>query len=156
MFKLITIIRKYYRKLHSEVSLRSVTKGASNTVYGDINVINRRNLTIGNDCTFNHGTYINAFNPITIGSDVTISAHSCIISTGIDYTAWSKGAKSHLNNSGINIGNHVWIGSNAQIIGNVTISGEYVVVAAGAIVTHDITESNCIVAGVPARIIKRF
>ena len=52
------------------------------------------------------------------------------------------------------IGNNVIIYSGAKIIGDVKV-GNNVVIGANAVVTHDIPD-NCIVAGVPARIIKRI
>nr|WP_324248840.1 DapH/DapD/GlmU-related protein [Streptococcus macedonicus] len=52
----------------------------------------------------------------------------------------------------VTIGNDVWIGGNVTILPGVTI-GNNVVVAAGAVVTKDIPD-NCVVAGVPAKMIK--
>ena len=49
--------------------------------------------------------------------------------------------------------NHVWIGMNATVLKGVTI-GEGSIVAAGAIVTKDVPD-HCLVAGVPAKIIRR-
>ncbi len=54
----------------------------------------------------------------------------------------------------ISIGSDVWIGGNATIVGGVTV-GSNVVVAAGAVVTKDVPD-NCVVGGVPARIIKNL
>lgn len=51
------------------------------------------------------------------------------------------------------IHNNVWIGRNSIICKGVTI-GENSVVAAGSVVTKDVP-SNCIVAGNPAKIVKR-
>ena len=50
------------------------------------------------------------------------------------------------------IGNNVRVFAGAKIIGNVNI-GDDVVVGANAVVVKDVP-SHCIVAGVPARIIK--
>jgi len=50
------------------------------------------------------------------------------------------------------IGNHVYIGAGAKILGDVII-GDDVIVGANAVVTKDIP-SNCVVAGIPAKIIK--
>lgn len=50
------------------------------------------------------------------------------------------------------IGNNVIIGAGAKIIGNVHI-GNNVRIGANAVVTHDVPD-NCVVAGVPAKIIK--
>lgn len=51
------------------------------------------------------------------------------------------------------IGNHVYIGAGAKILGDVTI-GDDVIIGANAVVINDIP-SRCVVAGVPAKIIKR-
>ena len=52
------------------------------------------------------------------------------------------------------IGNNVWLGEKSSIMPGVKI-GNGVVVAANAVVTHDVPD-NCIVAGVPAKIIKQI
>lgn len=51
-----------------------------------------------------------------------------------------------------NIGNDVEFGANCYVIGNISI-GNNVRIGAGAVVTKDVPD-NCIVAGVPAKIIK--
>ncbi len=56
--------------------------------------------------------------------------------------------------SGITIGDNCWIGAKVTILDGVNI-GDGVVVAAGAVVTKDVP-SNCVVGGVPARILKRL
>lgn len=114
-------------------------------------------LKIGDDCRLNSNVYINARSGVTIGNDVTISNGAKIISTGYDIEHWmNTGEKIHITDSSIFIGNHCWIGANAIILPGVNIIGEYVVIAAGAVVTKDITESKVVVAGVPATIIKDY
>ena len=56
--------------------------------------------------------------------------------------------------STIHIGKNVWIGANATVLAGVTI-GDGAVVAAGAVVTKDV-ETNTIVGGVPAKVIKKI
>ena len=143
-------------KLHSRLQLRKVTCHGECSVFGKICIVNRKKLTIGAGCSFNHGVYINAFNPVRIGRDVTLSAGSKLISTGIDYEKWALGEKQHIVNHGITIGDHVWIGADAKILDGVTISGQYVVIAAGAVVTKDITEDYVIIGGCPAKVIKHY
>lgn len=153
------IITNYWNEFilrcNSAFQLRKSKKGTGNYVFGKIAVICPRNLTVGNKCRINHNAYINASNGITLGDDVTLSAGVSLLSTGIDYLSWADGQRSHAG-GGIVIGSHVWIGANATILPGIQITGKYVVIAASAVVTHDISEDYCIVAGNPGRIIKKF
>ena len=159
--RLIDRLNRCIRELKQNRSIGSIAKSVKSVgenfhVFGHVDIICPHNVTMGNDCTLNHNVYINAYCPITLGDDVTLSAGAKVIATGIDVNSWVAGAKCHLKDTEIRIGNHVWIGANAIIRGGVRITGEYVVIAAGAVVTKDITESHVIVAGVPAKIIKRI
>jgi serine O-acetyltransferase len=51
------------------------------------------------------------------------------------------------------LGNHVYAGAGSKILGPVTI-GNNVVIGANAVVVSDVPD-NCLVVGVPAKIIKR-
>lgn len=58
--------------------------------------------------------------------------------------------------NGINrpvIGNHVWIGANATVIGGISI-GDYVTIGAGAVVVKDVPD-HCIVVGNPAHCVEQ-
>lgn len=52
------------------------------------------------------------------------------------------------------IGNDVYISAGARIVGDIKV-GNNVIIGANAVVTHDV-EDNCIVAGVPARLIRKL
>lgn len=52
------------------------------------------------------------------------------------------------------IGDNVTVGSNVVIIGDITI-GDNVIIGAGSVVVKDVS-SNCVVAGNPARVIKKL
>ena len=54
----------------------------------------------------------------------------------------------------VRIGSGSWLGANAVILPGAQI-GEHVVVAAGAVVRGEVPD-RCVVAGVPARIVKRW
>lgn len=98
-------------------------------------------LTIGNNTYFN-GCIVDCSNEINIGSD-------CALADGVRImdNSW------HLSNSGgVKIGNKVWIATNALILPGITI-GDGAIVAAGAVVTKDVP-ARCMVAGVPAKVIK--
>lgn len=78
----------------------------------------------------------------------TIITHDTIIK---DFVEISPGA-TLLGNC--NIGNYSQIGSNATILPKVSI-GENVIVGAGSVVTKDVPD-NCLVVGIPAKIIKEL
>lgn len=81
---------------------------------------------------------------IVIGDGVIICNDVCI------YQNVTIGQK---NNIYPKIGNNVTIYAGAVIIGNVKV-GNNVIIGANSVVTHDIPD-GCVVAGVPAKIIKR-
>lgn len=144
------------RKLNSFVS--PLASCGNNLHIFDIPEISYHNkLKIGNDCRINSNVYINARSGVEIGDDVTLSNGTKILSTGYDLEHWmATGQKVHIEDAPVKIGNHCWIGTNAIILPGVSITGEYVVIGAGAVVTKDITESKVLVAGNPAKIIKHY
>jgi maltose O-acetyltransferase len=85
--------------------------------------------------------------------------HNCMIGPNVGiYTTGSLIESEDRNKSGyaipINIGNDVWIGGSSVILPGITI-GDNSIVAAGSVVTRDVPP-NTIVAGNPARILKRI
>jgi acetyltransferase-like isoleucine patch superfamily enzyme len=96
----------------------------------------------------------------TISGSIRIKDH-VFFGTGVsvltgthDYTEFRLGRMRSGPQAGndIIIEEGVWVASNATVIGPCTI-GQDAVVAAGAVVTQDVPP-RCIVAGVPARVIK--
>lgn len=76
-------------------------------------------------------------------------------SIGANCSIWQQvtiGNKLDKGESKPTIGNNVKICAGAIVIGDIKI-GNNVIIAAGAVVTKDIPD-NCVVAGVPAKIIK--
>ena len=126
-------------------------------LFGEPEISHRNKLKIGNSCRINSDVYLNARSGIEIGNDVTLSNGVKILSTGYDLEQWMlTEQKKHTENTPVKIGNHCWIGTNAIILPGVEISGEFVVIGAGAVVTKSITESNVLVAGNPAKIVKHY
>ena len=72
---------------------------------------------------------------------------NCVIGQGV-----TIGGRSRIPEVPI-IGDNVYIAAGARIIGDVKI-GDGAVIGANAVVIKDV-EENCVVAGVPARVIKR-
>ena len=148
---------RQHAKRGNKIKKEINTCGECLNVFGKVKIFSPERVNIGNNCKMNDQAYLNARSGIVIGDDVTISYAAKIISTGYDVDYWIEtGEKRHFDDKPVVIGNHCWIGAGAIILPGVTISGEYVVVAAGAVVTKDITENKVVVAGNPAKIIKRL
>ena len=78
--------------------------------------------------------------------DRAVIGENCVIGTNVTIGGTSKiyGVPK--------IGNYVQLSTGSKILGDITI-GDHVVVGANAVVIRDVP-SNCVVAGVPAKIIK--
>lgn len=91
---------------------------------------------------------------IYIGNDVSIAHGVSVISGEHNFDSLEENIKDQgVKEKDVVIKDNVWIGAKATVLGGVTI-GEGSIVAAGAVVTKDV-EPFSIVAGVPAKLIKR-
>jgi len=106
-------------------------------------------IRIGERSNLGHRTEIHAGNEIVIGNDVIIS-WDCVI---LDRDYHSVGDIYQDYTKPVTIEDFVWIGCRAIILKGVRI-GHHAVIAAGAVVTKDV-EPYAIVAGNPARVIKK-
>lgn len=92
------------------------------------------------------------------GSKIFVG-ENCLISSGVVFTTGDGHSLLDMDGKRTNyskdiiIGNHVWIGRRVMISKGVTLSDE-TVVGAGAIVTKSFNQSNCVIAGVPGKIVK--
>lgn len=96
----------------------------------------------------NHNLNLSCFEKITIGEGVVISENVTVRDSDDHEIIGSTKPMT----MPIVIGDHVWIGMNVTVLKGVKI-GDGSIIAAGAVVTRDVPE-NCLVAGVPARIVK--
>lgn len=116
-------------------------------------------IIIGDHCSIGEYNHITACNKITIGDGLLTGRFVYIGDNahgGLSFEeAETPPAQRNLKSKGeIKIGRNVWIGDKVSIFGGVTI-GDNVIIGAGSIVTHDVP-SNCMVAGMPARPVKRL
>jgi acetyltransferase-like isoleucine patch superfamily enzyme len=117
------------------------------TVY----VAKNATLELGDGSFINTCSEIECHLYISIGNNCYISDHVNIQDS--DIHAVIENEEKKVTTKPIIIGNNVWIGKKSMILKGVTI-GTGSIIAAGSIVTRDVA-SNCMVAGNPARIIKR-
>lgn len=112
-----------------------------------------RLIYIINNCHVHYSTQIGEGTNIAYGGiGVVIHKNAkigkdCVISSCV-----TIGWRSNLERLPI-IGNNVYIGTGARVLGNINI-GDNVIIGANAVVIDNVP-SNCIVAGVPARIIEK-
>ena len=153
--KISAFFQEIKTRLHTFFQLKKCAYGNHNIVFGKIQITNPAKFKIGSFCRFNDGVLFNSAGGIEIGDDVTISSRCQLLSQGLDIDSWINGERKHKVNN-ITIGNHVWIGAGAIILPGVSITGHHVVIGAGSVVTKSITDSYCIYAGNPAKIIKKL
>lgn len=97
------------------------------------------------------GCYYQGFDKIYIGKNVWIAPNVGIITANHDLTDPDK----HSEGKPVIISDRCWIGMNSVILPGV-ILGENTVVGAGSIVTKSFPDGYCVIAGNPARLIKRI
>ncbi len=114
------------------------------------------NVTIGNRSFIGSNSYIDG--DIKIGSCCSISRNVNLLTRThridqVDKTGRRAGEVFLV--SPLEIGNGVWIGTNATVLPKVKKVGSFAIIGAGAVVTKDVPE-NTIVAGNPARVIRKL
>lgn len=121
-----------------------------------VNFTTNCTINIGDDCTIGTleilmdtpNTTVNIGNDCLIGYGVNIRS-------GDGHTIYDINSKLILNNPDkqIVIGNHVWIGRNVSILKNAVISSN-TIVGMNSMVTKKFVNENCILAGMPAKVVK--
>lgn len=111
-------------------------------------------IEIGDGTTFGK-THLAAIEGkgITIGPDCMFSS-GIIFQTGDAHSILNKKGERINLSKDIRLGAHVWIGMNVMCEKGAVIA-DNCIVGAGSIVTHQFCEKDCVIAGVPARVLKR-
>lgn len=114
-----------------------------------------REMICGNNVSIHEMCYISAVGGLTIGNNVSIAHGSSILTTNHAWDDKTKPIKyNNVTMSPVVISDDVWIGCGVRVLAGVHI-GTRSVVAAGAVVAKDV-ESNTLVGGCPAKVIKRI
>lgn len=121
-------------------------------IFGRFTIVNRKNVSIGEEVSFNSGVFILGRAGVHLGNRVTLSANCMLIDSGLDPDSRdNNGFRQHVD-SPITIEDGVWIGAGAIILAGVTI-GHDSVIGAGSVVTHDVPP-HVLAAGNPAKVIR--
>jgi len=97
------------------------------------------------------GCHIDGRNGIIFGNNVWVGPRVSVISMNHDPNDFY----SYIESRPVVIGDNCWLGANSVILPEVEL-GEHTVVAAGAVVTKSFKEGNQVLAGVPARVVKKL
>lgn len=163
-------LSKVYIGKNVKVEGKNISFGNKTSILDNTTI--RGNVTIGNNVYIHENVLIRSFNySIYVGDNTTINNNTCILSqckigknvsiapnvviVGANHNFADKNQtiKSQGSTSvGIIIEDDVWIGANASVLDGVVI-GKGSIIAAGAVVTKRVPE-YCVVAGVPAKVIK--
>jgi len=134
----------YYRK-------KLAACGIDVWFYPGVSVDNPQTISIGSHTHIGENCHLRGGGRLVIGDWCQIANHSIIL-TGVHPINGEK-YYGNIELSEVTIGDNVWIASGAIILPGVKI-GDNSVVAAGAVVSRSVP-ANVVVAGVPARVIKR-
>ncbi|WP_437998785.1 DapH/DapD/GlmU-related protein [Sorangium sp. So ce185] len=110
------------------------------------------NIRVGKNVFINQCCHLMDIGGIEIGDDVMLGPKVNLITSYHPVERAERRARALAKP--IVLKKNVWISAAATILAGVTI-GEDAVVAAGAVVTHDVP-ARCVVAGVPARVIREL
>jgi len=128
--------------------------GNGSSFSGNIEVVWPSNIYIGTNVSIGSQVVLWASSQgsITIGDRCAIAAGARFVTPTHDYNVLPVSSVGI--NKSIVVGKDVWIGTAAIILPGVTIHNG-AVVAAGAVVAKDVPP-DCVVGGVPARVIKKL
>lgn len=116
-------------------------------------------IKIGNGCDFGSYNHITCCNKVSIGNNVLTGMYVIISDNNHGMVSSEElkipPTKRPLKSKGeVTIGDNVWIGDKVSILSGVNI-GDGAIIAANAVVNKDVP-SNCVVGGIPAKIIKQL
>lgn len=112
-------------------------------------------LEIGSNTTINRYSRVISFDKISLGNNVTIAQFVTIVDHDHQYEMEGGNLKlDGYNTSPIRIGNNVWLADKCTVLQGVTI-GNNVIAGAHTLINKDVPP-NCIIGGVPFKIIKQL
>jgi serine acetyltransferase len=112
-------------------------------------------LRVGDGCVIGRGSHVIAHHSITIGDDVFTGPYVYVTDQNHSYADPDTPiGRQWPVNAAVSIGAGSWLGAGAVVLPGAQI-GVNVVVAAGSVVRGPVPD-HCVVAGVPARIVREY
>ncbi|MEV9530546.1 acyltransferase [Aliarcobacter butzleri] len=153
LYKLLNKFYLLFKKANIKTQISKLKFIGKNVIIKDeVMFINPSSISIDDYSMIGERCYIRGGGKIVIGKYCQMANNVIIVTTNhlLDKDLYYG----NIENKDVIIGDNVWIGSGAKIMPGVTV-GNNSVIAAGAVVAKDV-EVNTVVAGVPARIIKKL
>jgi len=145
-----------------KVSLQLVLKKNGATIGNDCdietglifhNCKNYKNLEIGNNCHIGKNCFFDLRDKVIIGNNVVVSMQ-CSFITHIDMSRSLLRDKYPASHAAVEVGDNCYLGAGTLILKGVRLSHN-IISAAGCVITKNI-ESNNLIGGLPASVIKKI
>lgn len=141
--------QSYFNYVRFRLTRSCASGGGYFPVHSTCTIANMRKIYVGINATVARpGCYLQGAGTIHFGDYVQLGPNVGILSANHDLYDQRK-----YNVAPIVIGDYSWIGMNSIVTAGVTL-GPRTIVAAGAVVTKSFPDGYCVLAGVPAKVIK--
>lgn len=128
-----------------------VFKGKANFAEGIVLYVNNGNLIFGKNFSANRNCFISSDNDMTFGDDVLLGWNVNIRDSDGHQILYER-AKNKCPK--VQIGNHVWICSNVDILKGTKINNECIVAYRSCVTGLEVNSTNNLIGGYPAKILK--
>ena len=151
----VSLIYSFAYYIHEHVVWRANIHAENGArIHATASIRNAQNVYVGRNSHINHFCCVWAGedSKIVLGDNLLMGPGVCLFSSNHSMIKGQPMTFQERKETSIVIGNDVWLGAQSIITAGTQIA-DGVVVAAGAVVTRNITQQDVIVAGIPAKII---
>ena len=157
-FKMFVLTRDTQVPIKFKMWFLQKVIGINRKAYWPVHVTSRvigvKNILAGVETSpgYMPGCYIQGAGKIFIGDYTQIGPNVGIISANHDF----HDNRLHIPGGKVEIGQYCWIGMNAMILPNVKLGAIFTIIGAGSVVTRSFVDGYNVIAGSPARVMKRL
>lgn len=152
---LVSLIYSFAYYVHEHVVWRANIHAAEDArIHATASIRNAQNVYVGKNSHINHlcCVWAGENSKIVLGDNLLMGPGVGIFSSNHSMIKGQPMTFQERREASIVIGDDVWLGAHSIITAGTHIA-DGVIVAAGAVVTHSITQEDVIVGGIPAKII---
>lgn len=152
---LVSLIYSFAYYIHEHVVWRAnIHAGRDVRIHATASIRNAQNVYVGKNSHINHlcCVWAGENSKIVLGDNLLMGPGVSIFSSNHSMIKGRPMTFQERKEASIVIGDDVWLGAHSIITAGTHIANG-VIVAAGAVVTRNITQEGVIVAGIPAKII---